>query len=160
LTSDEDLVNEFAHLRGIAHLLCRDPAQAEDLAAEAMTRVLRRRNKSDIERLRPYLRRTLINLVTKERRKSEAELAASVRGWSPPSGEEPGELVASRSEISQALETLPIDQRVVVVLRFFEDMSPPQVAELLGVPLGTVESRTSRAMTKLRALLAGGTSDG
>jgi RNA polymerase sigma factor (sigma-70 family) len=160
LASDDELVNEYLHLRGIAHLLCRGPAQAEDLAAEAMTRVLRRKRRGDIERLRPYLRRTLINLVMREREKSAAEMTASVRGWSRPSIEEPGEVVASRSEMSKALEALTLDQRVVVVLRFYEDMSPPQVAALLGVPVGTVESRTSRATAKLRTFLVGGTSDG
>jgi RNA polymerase sigma factor (sigma-70 family) len=57
----------------------------------------------------------------------------------------------SRLELSRALATLPRSQRTVVVLRFYDDLSVQQTAELLGCSPGTVKSRTNRALERLRA---------
>jgi RNA polymerase sigma factor (sigma-70 family) len=157
--SDDELSGEFARLTRVALLLCRDPGIAEDFAAEAITRALRRSNLVTIDRLRPYLRRTLINLVTRDQRRKATESLATVRGWSRPTVDEPGGIVTERGEISRALDSLSHDQRVVVVLRYLEDMSPAQVAETLRIPLGTVTSRTSRATATLRSLLEEGESN-
>jgi RNA polymerase sigma factor (sigma-70 family) len=153
---EDDVVDELARLTGVALLLCRDRALAEDLAAEAITRVLRRTRTADVAHLRPYLRRTLVNLVIRDRRRKAAESEASARSWSPVAHVGPDDVVATRSEIRRALDSLPVEQRVVVVLRYFDDMTAPQVAEVLRVPLGTVESRTSRAVAAMRTVLGGG----
>jgi RNA polymerase sigma factor (sigma-70 family) len=160
MISDDELAGELARLTRIAILLCRDPTKAEDFAAEAITRVLHRSSPEPIDRLRAYLRRTLINLVAREQRRNASESLATVRGWSRPSDDEPGGIVTVRSEISRALDALTRDQRVVVVLRYLEDMSPAQVAETLRIPLGTVESRTSRAIVTLRRVLEEGELNG
>jgi len=55
-----------------------------------------------------------------------------------------------RELLRQALAALPPKQRAIVVLRFYEDLSEVQVAELLGCSLGTVKSTTSRALARLR----------
>ncbi|MGI9623412.1 MAG: RNA polymerase sigma factor [Acidimicrobiales bacterium] len=55
--------------------------------------------------------------------------------------------------LTQALETLPIEFRSVVVLRYLLQWSTSEVAEALGVPLGTVKSRLSRALDQLRVEL-------
>jgi RNA polymerase sigma factor (sigma-70 family) len=153
---EDELADELARLTGIALLLCRDRALAEDLAAEAVARVLRRTRVADVEQVRPYLRRTLINLVTRDRRRKATELVATARSWSPAVHVEPGDIVATRSEIRRALDSLPLDQRVVVVLRYFDDMTARQVAEVLKVPIGTIESRASRAIAAMRAVLGEG----
>ena len=56
-------------------------------------------------------------------------------------------------ELIAALRELPPRMRAVVVLRFFEDRSEAQAAELLGCSVGTVKTQASRAMTRLRDLL-------
>ncbi|MGZ4295714.1 MAG: sigma-70 family RNA polymerase sigma factor, partial [Solirubrobacteraceae bacterium] len=61
--------------------------------------------------------------------------------------------VGVRAELVQALGTLPPRQRAVLVLRYFEDLSEAQVAELLGCSLGTVKSTASRGLTRLHAAL-------
>jgi DNA-directed RNA polymerase specialized sigma24 family protein len=152
--SGDDLARELKRLTGVAILLCRDPALAEDLAAEAITSVIGRTHAEEVDQLRPYLRRTLVNLIARHRRRKASEWLALVRGWTRPSDGDPSGGVTSRSEIGRALESLTFDQRVVIVLRYLEDMSPPQVAEALRIPIGTVESRSSRALAALRRALS------
>jgi RNA polymerase sigma factor (sigma-70 family) len=61
--------------------------------------------------------------------------------------------VTERAALWEALATLPYDQRVVVVLRVVEDLSEQQVADMLGVAIGTVKSRLSRGLAALRTAL-------
>ena len=56
----------------------------------------------------------------------------------------------TRIFLVDALRALPADQRAVLVLRFYEDLSEAQTADLLRVPVGTVKSRTTRALQALR----------
>ena len=56
-----------------------------------------------------------------------------------------------RLVVLAALRRLPADQRVILVLRFYEDQSEAETAQILGLPVGTVKSRTSRALAALRA---------
>ena len=69
---------------------------------------------------------------------------------------EPGRLVAERAELARALDALPPDQRVAVLLVDTEGFDYAAAGEVLGVPAGTVASRLSRARAALRAALAGG----
>ena len=62
--------------------------------------------------------------------------------------------VGVRAELIQALGTLPPRQRAVLVLRYFEDLSEAQVAELLRCSVGTVKSTASRGLTRLQAALS------
>ncbi|WP_027344697.1 SigE family RNA polymerase sigma factor [Hamadaea tsunoensis] len=58
-----------------------------------------------------------------------------------------------RLALRDALRRLPPAQRSVIVLRYFEDLTESQVAEILGCSVGTVRSRNNRAVTRLRELL-------
>jgi RNA polymerase sigma factor (sigma-70 family) len=62
--------------------------------------------------------------------------------------------VGVRAELIDALGTLPPRQRAVLVLRYFEDLSEAQVAELLGCSVGTVKSTASRGLTRLQTALS------
>ena len=59
--------------------------------------------------------------------------------------------IADRDLIERAFRRLPPDQRAVIVLRFYLDLTMPEVAETLGVPLGTAQSRLHRGLAALRA---------
>lgn len=61
--------------------------------------------------------------------------------------------VANRDELQQAFARLSADERMVVVLRYEEDMTVPAIAETLGIPEGTAKSRLHYALGKLRAAL-------
>ena len=54
------------------------------------------------------------------------------------------------SELIDSLRALPVRQRAVVVLRFYEDLPESEISRLLGMPLGTVKSSLSRALARLR----------
>jgi RNA polymerase sigma-70 factor (ECF subfamily) len=62
---------------------------------------------------------------------------------------------ADRDELGRALEALNPDQRIVVVLRFWADLTVDAIAERLGVPPGTVKSRLHNSLNVLRSALEG-----
>jgi RNA polymerase sigma factor (sigma-70 family) len=62
---------------------------------------------------------------------------------------------ATRVDVVRAVMGLPTHQRVVIVLRYLEDLSEIEVAELLGISLGTVKSRSSRALSALKKVYRG-----
>jgi len=62
--------------------------------------------------------------------------------------------VVDRDEMDRALGLLGVDQRTVIVLRYYLGLSHPEIAEAIGKPIGTVKSRLSRGMAHLEAALA------
>ena len=70
-----------------------------------------------------------------------------------PHPDNPMDQVGQRHQVAAAVARLPIRQRQVVVLRFFEDLSVAQTARLLRCSEGTVKSYTARAVAQLRGLL-------
>jgi len=118
----EALVEEFDRLARLALLLTGDQSRAEDAAAEAIARVWQRSEIIEIEQVRPYLRRKLINIVSKRRRRFFLEHRALERR--PSNAEVVLDAAAiDRIDLSRALLLLPLDQRVVIALRYFEDLS-------------------------------------
>jgi RNA polymerase sigma-70 factor (sigma-E family) len=67
-----------------------------------------------------------------------------------PAADDPAEQQALRDAMWRAVMRLPARQRAMVVLRYYEDLSEAQTAEVLGVSVGTVKSAVSRALGKLR----------
>jgi RNA polymerase sigma-70 factor (ECF subfamily) len=65
-------------------------------------------------------------------------------------------LAVRRVEVRQALTTLPPEQRNVVEMAYFQGYTQARIADELGIPLGTVKTRTLAAMRKLRAILQEG----
>jgi RNA polymerase sigma-70 factor (sigma-E family) len=136
----------------LAFCLCNDRAQAEDLVSGAYARTWRRWETGQVDELVPYLRRTLVNLARKSWRRellfrryltrSSVDLAV-------------GQDLVREVELVDAVLRLPSRQRAVMVLRYFEDLNEEQTAQLLGVAVGTVKSRTSRALASLRATFEG-----
>ncbi|MFJ4778017.1 SigE family RNA polymerase sigma factor [Streptomyces sp. NPDC088762] len=139
-----------------AYGLTLDVGRAEDLVQEALVRFWRMRGRVAIEQPEAYVRRTLVNLaVTAGRRRWWSE---RVLGRIPEvvshSETDPGHGSAQRDELRRALARLPARQRMVVVLRYVEDLSERQVAELLGCSVGSVKSHASRGLAMLRGTAA------
>ncbi len=138
-----------------AYLIVWDEAEAEDLVQECLLKVARRWPRiRRMEQPGAYARRVLVNLAVdgargRARRRSElapGEAASSI-------AVDPLAALDTRAELLQALGQLPARQRAVLVLRYFNDLTEAQVAELLGCSPGTVKSSASRGLARLREAL-------
>jgi RNA polymerase sigma-70 factor (sigma-E family) len=142
---------DMARLRRTAYLLCGDWHAAEDLTQVALTRTLLAwRRISRQENAHAYAHRTLVNAYLGQRR--------TRRSGEIPVGDLPDLLGPSgttdlRVVLLAALATLPPQARAVVVLRYWEDLSIDQVAEILRCSAGTVKSQSARSLKKLRETL-------
>ena len=158
MTSVEQQFTEFAtlaspRLRRTAFLLCGDWHTAEDLAQTALAKVFvswRRISRQDAAQA--YATRTLVNSYLA----APAPQARHARCCSArlPDRAVPAPAPELRLVVLDALAALPPKARAVVVLRYWEDLSVEQVADLLGCSTGNVKSQSARALDKLRALLA------
>jgi RNA polymerase sigma-70 factor (sigma-E family) len=135
----------------LAYLLTGDRWLAEDLTQEAFARLAGRfTHLRDPDAARPYLRRTVVNLANShfrrkriERAFAERERGSAPRAWDPD--------VATRESVRRALDRLTPRQRAAVVLRYYDDLSERDTAEVLGCRVGTVKSLVSQAMERLRS---------
>jgi RNA polymerase sigma-70 factor (sigma-E family) len=149
----EDFVIESGDaLLRMATLLCADPHAAEDVYQETLHRLAARWSRIDSPKA--YCRRVMHNLVidqarAQRRQLPESRLFATHDGSDPQSGDA-ATAVELRPALLAALGTLTAQQRAIVVLRYFDDRSETEVADLLGVSPGTVKSTASRAVAQLR----------
>ena len=148
-----------AHAPGairLAYLMTGDRQLAEDLVQDAFIKVAGRfRHLRSRDNFGAYLRATVVNLSRghfRRKRTEDAYLQAE-KGRPSPSQALPD--VGLQSEMSRALRLLPHRQRAAVVLRYYEDLSEHQAAELLGCSPDAVKSLTARAMRTLRNELRG-----
>jgi RNA polymerase sigma-70 factor (sigma-E family) len=138
-----------------AFLLTGDRALAEDLVQEAFARLVGRlRHLRDPDAFGAYLRRTIVNLSTSHFRRRRVERAYLERVGDIPAVEANPNQELDET-MHEALLRLPERQRAAIVLRFYEDLSDVQTAEVLRCSPGTVRSRVSRGMTTLRSELEG-----
>ncbi|HXF56263.1 MAG TPA: SigE family RNA polymerase sigma factor [Actinomycetota bacterium] len=133
-----------------AYLLTGDRELARDLTQEAFVRVLGRfHDLRNPDAFHWYLRRTILNLARshfRRRRLERAYLERKARQPDPP----PAESAEGREDLWEALLRLPARQRAALVLRFYEDLTEAQAAEVLECPVGTVKSLVSRGLARLR----------
>jgi len=141
-----------------AYLLVWDMAEAEDLVQECLLKVARRWPRvRAMEHPQAYARRILVNLVLdgaagRARRRHELGVTDATGPGDLPAASTPSPADADPG-LLEALRTLPRQQRATIVLRYFEDLSEAQTAEVLGCSVGTVKSTTSRALQRLRQTL-------
>src|SRR5215831_20838970 len=135
-----------------AYLLTGDRGHAEDVVQTALLQVARKWRRMRGEPT-PYARRAVVNLAKnhwRDRFRRPRESSATVEAsYAPPEADVLLQLV-----LMPAVMDLPVRQRAVLVLRYFEDLSVEQTADTLGCSTGTVKSQTHRALTKLREALA------
>ncbi len=146
------VVDRFAAITRFGALLTGDRRLGEDLAQEGLIAAYRawRRISGPDGRPEAYVRQVMVRAAARGRRRrwtGEVPTQELVEATSPG--------FADSSDLSvqvlAVLRDLPADQRAVLVLRFWADASEAETAQLLGVPVGTVKSRTSRALATLRA---------
>ena len=153
--ADDDAFRRFVveqrrSLLRTAYLLTGDHAHAEDLVQTALLKTYRHWSRvSGRGDATGYVRRVLVTTHTSwlRRRASTEQVMETLPDRAAAAGPDRDD------ELIAALRELPPRMRAVVVLRFFEDRSEAQTAELMGCSVGTVKTQASRAMTRLRDLL-------
>ena len=154
---DELYARHFGSGVRLAFLLTGDRAHAEDLAQEAFIRCVGRfRHLRRPDAFEAYFRRAIVNLHTSglRRRRLEREwlsregAAAARRVSSQPD-------VGAREDLWRALRGLPSRQRAALVLRYYEDLSERETAEVLGCSVAAVKSLVARGSETLRELIRG-----
>lgn len=158
----EELERQVPSLRRYARALMRDGDAADDLVHDCIERALSRRHLwKPSGTLRSWLFTILHNLHANEMRRRARRPQLSglhlVEGQLQQSPSQHDHLMAG--DMEAALGMLSADQRQVVLLVALEGFSYAEVAEMLGVPLGTIMSRLSRARARLADLVDGTTGE-
>jgi RNA polymerase sigma factor (sigma-70 family) len=158
----DDLYRRYAPLAyGLAYRLTGQHALAQDVVHDAFLAIWRAPEAFDPARgaFRTFFlslvhHRGVDTIRREQRMRARQDRAANLE---PVVGEDPSETVADedfvarrRHEVRQALEGLPSEQRQVLEMAYFGGMTQVRIAEELGIPLGTVKTRTFAALRKLR----------
>jgi RNA polymerase sigma-70 factor (sigma-E family) len=151
---EDDAFTAFVHqnhrrLLHTAELLTGDRGRAEDLLQTVLVRAYQRWSRIAQDNPVGYLRAALVNAHTdwwRRRSSWERPVAAPAEhlATADPTGR-----VAGRDAVLRALAPLTRRERAVIVLRFYEDLTVPQIADVLRIPAGTVKSTCARALAKL-----------
>jgi RNA polymerase sigma-70 factor (sigma-E family) len=134
-----------------AYLLTGDQHLAEDLVQTALARTHQAWSRlHETGNAEAYARRVMYHVQVSWWRRPR--MAESLSGSVPDRGGavDWDDRVAVKATLRQALARLTASQRAVLVLRFFEDQTETQTAEVLGVTVGTVKSQIARALNRLR----------
>jgi RNA polymerase sigma-70 factor (sigma-E family) len=137
-----------------AFYLSGEREQARDLVQDAFVRVAGRftqLRKPDV--FATYLRRTIFNLHTSRLRRLRLERAYLAREGSRPIDHPEQTDPSQRDEVWQAILELPPRQRAAIVLRFYEDLSERESAEIVGCSVGALNQLVARATATLRERL-------
>jgi RNA polymerase sigma-70 factor, ECF subfamily len=161
---EELAMPHFAKLYNFAHWLSQDRAAAEDLVQETYMKALR--GFSSFQQgtnFRAWMYKILRNtfLTTQSGLKGWASVSLDSddddKPTEPAASETPESVLLARvrqETIQSALERLPVKFREIVLLCDLEEMTYQEIGETLGIPIGTVMSRLSRARKAMRGLLA------
>ena len=159
IAGDHDAFSDLVRLMSrrlyaAARLILRDDTRAEDATQEALVVAWRDlRGLRDPDRFEAWLHRVLVREcyrhAKKERRRIEVE--GQIQPLAP--GGDPGHESAVKDELERGFARLSVEQRTVLVLHHYAGYSFPEIADTLGIPVGTAKSRVHRATSAMRAAL-------
>ena len=150
----------IAHLEAVARLILRDHELARDAVQDAYFRAWRSLpGLRDADRFDAWMHRLTVNAcLDAMRRVRRRPLEVDIEPLELSGATDPMGQVANRDQLERAFAKLPTDLRVVLVLHYYVDLPVSAIADTLGIPLGTAQSRLARALASMRADLA--TDDG
>jgi RNA polymerase sigma-70 factor (sigma-E family) len=148
------LVAREGRLQRTAHLLTGDVHSAQDLVQNTLAKLYLRwdhvRTAGDVD---AYARKVLVNEFRSAWRRPVRRAEQVVESVPDRPAPETPAYDGSREAVWRFVCSLPPKQRAVIVLRFYEQLTEAEIAELMGISLGTVKSQSSRALAALRASL-------
>lgn len=146
-------LDHYDPLRRLAYVMLGDGQQAEEVVMEAFAKAMTKWNLfSRAEHPHAYMRQIVVNLCRSKIRRFVLERKVTEMFKHDEERREPVPGVEAHGlnmDVWAAVMKLPERQRACVVLRYLEDMTEPEVAEVLNVPVGTVKSQLNRARGKL-----------
>ena len=147
-------------LRGVTNLILRDSGRAEDALQDALLLAWRDlRGLRDPDAWDAWLRRLTVRacykVAKKDRRRTQVEQHVTLDPRSARTPDTSAD-VAEREWVLGELGRLDIDRRSVLVLHYYLDLPLPEVADILGIPYGTVSSRLHRGLEAMRASMRAG----
>ena len=156
------LIAEYGdRLYDTAFRLCQDETSAGDLVNRTLWRAIERIGLfSGASSMYTWLYSILVNfwrMDLRQKKKMDILLFTDEVPDRPDSHPDPAEMLAAKADsesIRDAVAELPEHYRVVTVFRYFEDMSVPEIAAILGVPEGTVKFRLHKAKKIMRRILS------
>lgn len=138
-------------IRNLLRRCCGNAALADDLAQDAFYTAWRAIPRLETpSRFPAWLKRIAINVWLQHARRNDPLVGAGTIDDTSHAGDSP---VGLGMDLDRALAALPEDVRVCIVLGYHESMTHPEIAELTGLPLGTVKSHIRRGAEKLRETL-------
>lgn len=155
-TADDGDFDEFVMSRGAAllrtgYLLTGDRQLAEDLVQSSLAKAYRRWSRIASGSAEAYVRQVMVREnISWWRRPRVTESPAD---HVPEAAQRSGDDVELRITLDSALRQLTPHQRAVMVLRYYDDLTERQAADLLGCSVGTVKSQSHRALARLREIV-------
>ena len=150
-----DLLDAYGReLQGVAYLILRDRAEAEDVVIETLLTAFEKGGTIRDERaLRAWLLRVAANHALGVRRRSARVVRLDVVHDRAAAGDLGGES-ANRVSILEGIARLPLQMRAAIVLRYYADLSVDEVAAALGKSPNTIKAQLQTALDRLRTHLA------
>jgi RNA polymerase sigma-70 factor (ECF subfamily) len=141
-------------LYALACLILREPDRAEDATQEAFVRAWRELPRlREVDRFDAWLRRLVVNACYDEARRVRRRAEVSLLQMSDRGVADSSSALAETDRVERAFRRLPLDQRTVLVLQHHFSLSHSEIAETLGIPVGTVKSRVRYGVAAMRASL-------
>jgi RNA polymerase sigma-70 factor, ECF subfamily len=135
----------------LAGLILGNAGEAEDAVGDALERAWRDAHLlRDATRFQAWFDRILVNGCRDRLRRRRTVTFVPIEAAGAPVAADPFRLVDDDDALVRAIEVLPPEERIVVILHFWADLTLESAAERLGWPVGTVKSRLHRALERLR----------
>ena len=155
-----ELVEKYRKIMfGTAYLMTKDRGLAEDAIQEALIQIWKHLpSLHQGESLKPWLVRIVVNEVNRQRRKKQVPTVPLE--YAPEMADDCDDAVTTmihsedHQKLRQALEMLPSEIKETVILRYFSDLTVPEIAIAMKKPEGTIKSRLSRALARLNEILS------
>jgi RNA polymerase sigma-70 factor (ECF subfamily) len=139
----------------IAHRVLRDTHVAQDAVQQALWGAWRDLpNLRDPDRFDAWLRSLLVRACYEEARRQRRNPTVTLLAVDTPSTPDDSAAIADRDALDRAFRRLDADHRIVIVLHHYEGVPLVEIAESLGIPVGTARSRLHYGLKRLREALA------